>query len=342
MKFTRNLLHFKQLKYGVYTVLMGLIPVWLTVLFFELLIDVKPYLQQVNKIVLTDDYNIKILIYYVIAGCVHITVCAIVGYHFRKSTLLNIPVQVVKQIGRVRMLFLVAVFVLVYWMDNLHIDLSVLSHDRLYILLSKSNFFKEAFQFFPIDYLHFSGQWFRVFSLFPFILICFALIVMVFGGFFVGKEIYNHINKKEIAKEDIKEFVSELNTTLKNYVQLLSIVLVSSTIATVLFFQLPVALIKDAALRENYHSTSMAMGVCWGVIFSLTLLFLCIYPYQLAYKKISDAINKVRISNDPELQKWVDEHKSYYSLIGNLKLVISILSPAAAGIFTTILSHSSF
>jgi hypothetical protein len=80
------------------------------------------------------------------------------------------------------------------------------------------------------------------------------------------------------------------------------------------------------------------MGVCWGVVFSLTLLFLCIYPYALIHKKIKTVIQQNRIKDDPELEKWIYEYTSYYSLMVDNTFIISIVSPAVSSIFSAIIS----
>lgn len=329
-----KLLYFKGLKYGVTTILLALIPVMLAIVFLELFINVGSYDQAVREIEVKKDYNIEILVYYIVSGLVHIIICAIIANQFALTHRKDIPGLKLMVTRNTRLLFLFFVFFLVYFLDRVNINLAYLSHDRLYILMSRSEFFKPSFVSFPG-----SLNWFHLFSTFPFLLICFALSVMIYAGFYIGNEMYNFVYKQEFSIEKIKEHIKELHRLLRNYAQLLSIVMVSSTIATILFFQLPIPLIKDELTKESYKSVSMAMGICWGVIFSLTLLFLCIYPYKLAHKKISSIIQMERIKNDPELEEWIDKHKSYYTFIWNLRLFTSIISPAVAGILTTIISH---
>lgn len=328
------LFHFKGLKYSVSTILFALIPVILAILVLQLFVNVRLYDQGIRTIEIKDGYNIEILIYYIVSGIVHIIICAIIVNQFALSNKQDIPVIKLNVTRNTRVLFLFLVFFLVYSLDRLHINLAYLSHERLYVLLGKSEFFKASFVSFP------SGlDWFHLFSSLPFLLICFALSVMIYAGFYIGNEMYNFVYKQDLSAEKLKEIIKDLHRLLRNYAKLLSIVMVSSTIATILFFQLPVPLIKDELIKANYSNVSMSMGICWGVVFSLTLLFLCIYPYKIAYKKVSLIIQMERVKNDPELEDWIDKHKSYYSFIWNLKLFTSIISPAAAGILTTILSH---
>jgi len=329
-----RLFSFKGIKFSVNIILLSLVPVILAILFLQFFVNTSIYDQGLKKIELQDNYNIEMLIYYIVSGLVHIILCVIVANQFALGYKNNMPGIKLNVSRNVRLLFLIFVFLLVYFLDSIHINLAYLSHDRLYILMNKSEFFRSSFVSFPGRW-----PWFHLFSIFPFLLICFALAVMIYAGFFIGGEMYNFVYKQDFAAEKLKEHIKELHRLLRNYAQLLSIVMVSSTIATILFFQLPVSLIKEELVRRSYSNVSMSMGICWGVVFSLTLLFLCIYPYKLAHKKITSIIQMERIKNNPQLEEWIDKHKSYYSFIWNLRLFTSIVSPAAAGILTTILSH---
>lgn len=329
-----KLFSFKGLKYSINTILMALIPVMLAILLLQFFVNIRQYDKAVREIELKESYNIEMLIYYIVSGLVHIIICAIIANQFALTNKKDITELKLKITRNTRLIFLLFVFFLVYFLDYIHTNLAYLSHDRLYILMSKSEFYRTSFASFPRG-----AQWFHLFSSFPFILICFALAVMIYAGFYIGNEMYNFVYKQDFSVENLKEYIKDLHQLLRNYAQLLSIVMVSSTIATILFFQLPVPLIKDELIKGHYSNVSMAMGICWGVVFSLTLLFLCIYPYKLAHKKISSIVQMERIKNDPALEEWIDKHKSYYTFIWNLRLFTSIISPAAAGILTTIISH---
>lgn len=329
-----NLFSFKGLKYSVSTILFALIPVILAIVVLQFFVNVSAYDQTLRTIEIKAGYNIEVLIYYLVSGLVHLIICAIIANQFALTNKKDIPGIKLSVTRNTRLLFLFLMFFLVYFLDRVHINLAYLSHERLYVLLTKSDFFKPSFAFFPKNL-----DWFHLFSLFPFLLICFALSVMIYAGFYIGNEMYNFVFKQDLSADKLKEHIKDLHRLLRNYAKLLSIVMVSSTIATILFFQLPVPLIKDEVIKISYSNVSMSMGICWGVVFSLTLLFLCVYPYKIAYKKVSTIIQMERVKNDPELEEWIDKHKSYYSFIWNLKLFTSIISPAAAGILTTILSH---
>jgi len=267
-------LHFKGIQYGVKTILSGLIPVTLAIICFEMLIDVGPYQKELKTLLLTKSYNFKMLIYYIVAGFAHIVICSIIIYHFFLTSKKNAPGITLKWTRRIRFVCLLGMFALVFVLDAVHINIAVFSHDRLYILMTQSPFFKSAMRFFPGDFLPTARfQWFRLFSIYPFVLICFALTVMVYGGFYIGKDLQGYINREEIPNKEIKKYISSINSVLKKYAQLLSVVLVSSTLSTVLFFQVPISLLKEQAVKSDYGGVSVSMGICWGVIFSLTFYF---------------------------------------------------------------------
>jgi hypothetical protein len=335
----KKFLAFKELKYSLITVSLGLIPVFVIILLLQLFVDIVPYHSQLKTIDLSDYYDIKMLIYYIVSAIIHLFICIIVSSYFSLSINKNTSIPKLRVMRTFRLFSLVFVFLLVYLIDGLHINLAYLSHDRIYFILSKSIFYSNSFKFFPEDFMLIGMKWFHLFSVLPFTLICVALSVMVFGGFYIGKELYNHVDSKEVSVNTLKEFVSNSNRMLRSYSQLLSVVMVSSTIATVLFFQLPVSLIKDTALRGYYSGVSMSMGVCWGATFSLTLLFLCIFPYSMIHRKIRSVIQDNRVKDDPEFEVWIEENASYFSFFGNIKLIISIVSPVVAGILTTLISH---
>jgi hypothetical protein len=325
---------FKALNYSISTVILALIPVTLAIIFLELFINVSLYDEGIKCIEITDSYDIQMLIYYIISGVVHVIICGIIASQFAIENRIDTPYQKLRIVRITRAFFLLFVFVLVYFLDNINIKLAYLSHERLYILMSKSSYFKDLLILIPTNL-----KWFHLFSLFPFMLICFALSVMIYAGFYIGNEMYNFIDKQELNPDKLKEHVLNLHRLLRNYAQLLSIVLVSSTIATVLFFQVPVPLIADGAIQKSYSNVSMAIGICWGVIFSLTLLFLCICPYRLAHRKLVSIVQSDRVRNSPDLEEWILKYKSYYTFIWNLKLLAPIVSPAVSGILTTIISH---
>ena len=330
---------FKQLKYGVITAIFGLIPVTFVIILFELFIDISPYNHQINLLNVSQNYDIKMLVYYIVSGLSHIIICGIIVGHFFLKSGENAPTFKLKSIQKVRFSLLIIMILLVYFLDKFHFNLAYLSHDRLYILMEKSDFFINILKVFPRDVLHFVDlDLFYTFSLFPFVLICTALAVMIFGSFFIGGKLYEYIDLKELSINDIKVYILNMKLIFKRYTQLLSFVLVSSTIATILFFLVPVSLLENPIEKSNYMGVSIAMGVCWGVVFSLTLLFLCIYPYALIHKKIKTVIQQNRIKDDPELEKWIYEYTSYYSLMVDNTFIISIVSPAVSSIFSAIIS----
>lgn len=335
----KRLFAFKQLKYGIFTAIIGLIPVILAIILFEIFIDVSPYDRQIKLLQVCKNYDIRMILYYITSGFSHIIICCVVVGHFLFKSNKNSPILKLKLLKKIRLSVLLILIFLVFILDKIHLNLAYLSHDRLYILLGKSDFFINILKSFPKDFFHFVNiDLFHVFSIFPFILISLALAVMIFGSFFIGRKLYEFLDQKDIPVNSLKEYILELKSILKKYTQLLSIVLVSSTIATILFFLVPISLLENSVEKNNYIGVSIAMGVCWGIIFSLTLFFLCIYPYSLVHKKITQVIQQNRVKEDLDLEKWIYDNTSYFSLMADQNFILSIISPAIPSIFSAVIS----
>lgn len=340
-KKTVNLFYFKNVRHSLGIILFALIPVVLSVIVFQVFVNRSVYTDALLKLEIKPQYNIVMLLYYLIIGIAHIIISIIVAWQFALLNKRNMPSFKMTAIKKARLLSLIVIFFAIYLVDLFGLNISFLSHERLYLLMQQSDFYKQVFLYFP-DCLfqnYANWEWFRVFSILPFLLICVAVSVMIYGGFYIGNEINRFLSIEDWDLKRIREKLTEQTRILRNYAQLLSIVMVSSTIATILFFLLPIPLIKDPLQKNEFMNVSFAMGICWGVIFSLTLLFLCIYPYKKVHDRISILVQMERVKNDPEHENWLLRHKNHYTFSWNFRLIVSILSPAATGILATLASQ---
>jgi len=115
--------------------------------------------------------------------------------------------------------------------------------------------------------------------------------------------------------------------------------MVSSTVATVLYLQVPMSLIENDVQRQSFQSLSLSVGFSWGLVFSFTLLFLCIHPYLKINQLVSNYSNDHRLSDDEATIAWIEEKKEVFSVSNNVKLITSIVSPTMASLLTTFLSR---
>lgn len=333
-----------EIKYGIQIVAFGLIPIAITLLITELYL--RPELCYDSFVLATKQnpymFDSKYLIYYLTSGFAHLTLSVLVIWQFKQIIYSNTSFWKITIGKRVRIFIVVISCFLVYLLDVLHLDLAFVSHDRIYFILSKSYYYQAYFKMFPSDFFNsiLNFDFFYIFSILPFSLISVALIVMTFGSFAMGKTVQEFIIGSKGRTEDLIKSTAKFSQKFKDIIFLLSIVLATSTIATVLLFQLPVPLIEEGAGRNIYQGDSFAYGIKWGVIFSFTLLFLCIYPYYKMQKTVTQHIQKIRIKNDPVLEEWLSNNGTTFSFVSNIKFLTSIASPSIAGLLTTILSGS--
>ena len=113
----------------------------------------------------------------------------------------------------------------------------------------------------------------------------------------------------------------------------MSAVLVTSTIATIIFFELPLPyLLKDSIGYQIFSQSSIAMGITWGVIFSLTMLFMYFYPLIIVHKTIKRVQKENLIINNREIVEWTNKIEDNYIIYKDLKSSLSVLLPSIIGI----------
>lgn len=342
MKFFIKYFAFSEIKNSSRIILLGLIPVSIAILVLEFCFDSSIYKTSLDKYKVSNaNLDIKYLIFYLTSGFTHAVLCFLVIWQFDKILKRDISQYKLTILSRARTMITITTFLLVYGLDYIEINISYLSHQRVYTILSSAEFYSNSFKVFPRDFFYsiLDFDFFYIFSLFPFSLICIALAVMVFGSFAIGKELSSITESATNSVKELENTISIFNQKFKNIIFLLSLVLITSSIATVLLFQLPVPLIEDEVLMHIFQGESFAFGISWGVIFSLTLLFLCIYPYYKLHHLMLKKIKSERIKDDPSLEQWLLKNENTYSFTSNVKLLISIASPSIAGILTSIISN---
>jgi len=120
----------------------------------------------------------------------------------------------------------------------------------------------------------------------------------------------------------------------------LGIMLATSTISTILFFQLPIPIFKDIDLYKTYQEVSFSMGFCWAVIFSLTMLSMCLYPIIIVHRKINKIIHKEEFKAVDKFKNWVTENRNIFSLSYSLRTILSFFSPVIISVITKFFSKS--
>lgn len=343
MKFIRayNLLgaitEFGEVKIAAKTFLFMLIPVAAFIVIFEILIPKDSILNKATPDVLIKNIsNIKIYIIYLVSGVSHIIISLAVIVYMTNLLFKDIS-RLKKRILKISItVFIVSLSGLFLISDYLELNLALLSHERIYSILIMSDYFSPYFKTLPeLVSLDSFNNGFYLFSIMPFSLIFLGLIIIVFTCFNIGKDLNYFFNM--VRFENTEEERARLLTRIKafhNYLYILSFILVTSIIATIFFMQIPLVCLLPGDFYQSFLGTSVGMGICWGVIFSLTMLFMCFYPFILINKKLKSVYTNIEITGNDDLKEWIMQIQNNYLIYKNIKTLLSVLSPIIISLFT--------
>ena len=334
--FTKNIGEIGEVRIAFKTFLFMLIPVFTFVIILEALIPKSSIVTEIDtSLILSKIDDIKIYILYLVAGSSHIIISFVVLIYMTNLLLKNSSRYKERLIKYSVIIFSVVLTSLFFIVDYFGFNLALLSHERIYSVLMKSPYFFSYFTLFPGSFLlNHQDCGFYLFSLMPFSLIFLGLLVIVFTCLNIGKDL-NYFFKKVKFDTGIEERKNLLNRikAFHNYLYILSFVLVTSTVATVLFLQLPLVCMSRGDLYQSFLETSVGIGICWGVIFSLTMLFMCFYPFVMINKKLKSIYIESEITGNVELKKWIVQLQNNYLIYKNVKTLISVLSPFIISLF---------
>lgn len=312
-----------------------LLPVVLFLLAFELFIDqtvIRDILNSSQDCVLKN-HKIDTYILYLTSGITHLIISSIVIFYLRRK-LYSTGASIKKRVLKIRTSFFIFLIVLIFQViDNIDLNLGLLSHNRIYSVLIHSQNIGFLFNKLPSESFIFN---FYTFSIISFGLISFGLIVIIFTCLNIGKDLSNFLYSFKSGEYTSFEGRNKLIRQIKNfhtYLYLLSSVLVTSTIATILFFQLPLS--QMAYLSEAYNSfskLSTSMSLTWGIIFSLTMLFMCFYPFHIIQQNIKKVKKEYSHTTEKEIIEWFDEVENNYIIHKDLKSMISVFLPTFIGL----------
>lgn len=321
----------EEIKYSFKTFGAMLVPVTALLLVLELLIPKPLLLSNIEKFSFhTDVFNFKTYLLYLVGASTHILVSGTILIILYRRLISNVTAVKRKTLTTYFFIFLVVMVILMLSVDALGLNLAILSHDRTYATLINSpswaKLFKTVLQF-HCGSLDVKG--FYLFSIMPFLLISLGLSCIVITCLNLGRDLKTFLNriKPDHGKVD-KEALNEHLFSFQHYLHTLSFVLVTSTIATVLFLQLPATCIQNPDILDDFLKVSYGVGVCWGVTFSLTMLFMCFYPYVVIQSRIKRLLTDSEVAEDLELRQWLASAKNKYLIYNNLKSVLSIFAPA--------------
>jgi hypothetical protein len=131
--------------------------------------------------------------------------------------------------------------------------------------------------------------------------------------------------------------LSDAVETLRSHALALSLVLVTSTLGTVAYLRIPLGLLADVE-RSSFKTISDAVGLVWGVTFSLTLLALCVYPFIRLRAHFSKARNQAHVTHSGVVDQWLKENRALLHVPTNLQLLLSVLLPATVAVVANLVS----
>lgn len=277
------------------------------------------------------NYSPSYLLLYIGFGSAHIILSSVVIVHYIK-TIWPKRLEFKKQLITILSLIIpinTLPVILTTWLSDP--SLAWYSHERIYIILKKAKALKHFFN---------DNDLFHDFSLFPVTLILVGLLVQVFAAFNLGKIIYTFKKASKLYK-DREKFQLDAQKYLKSIreiIRITSMIMVSSTICTLLFFLVPLQFISDKGFIKIYHETSVAVGIYWGIIFSLTLLFLGLWSFHCWSKIVNDVVKRKKFQADKNISKWLVEKSDLFSLVSNTQFSLSIASPLLMSVFSALVA----
>ncbi len=317
-----------EIKLTYRTFFIMLMPILLVLIILELFVPEAMVRTEISSYsISTASFSINGYLLYLISAGAHFLISGTIFTLLFMRLLNNVSNEKRKVLLRHFLILLTLMFTLMVIVDSMELNLALLSHDRTYSTLLKSGHWKDTFSTFIGSKS--SNYGFYTFTIMPVGLIVMGLACIVVTCLNVGKDLTKFMNKiKPDHGETNKVVLNEHLKSFQHYIHTLSFVLVTSTIATVLFIQLPATCINDDVLLSKFLSTSYDIGICWGVIFSLTMLFMCYYPHFRIQKEIKNLLLEAKVSENTELYSWLNNTNNKHLLYNDLKSVMSIFAPA--------------
>lgn len=284
-------------------------------------------------------HDLTPLFVYYIAWAAHMFVSGSVIFLGARSAYRNIPSDKAAAMRRFAILATLMTMFFLLLVDALHCKLAVLTHERIFSVLSREHSLCPFFEYEAEPHNH-PISFPTIFSLFPIISVgaafwATATIVLCasrsLGDF---HEINNILDAKVTARMTA---FSETLEALRSQVLALSLVLVTSTLGTVAYLRTPLGLLADAD-RHSFKTVSDAIGLMWGVTFSLTLLALCFYPFIRLRVHLKAFDQEAVLTHSEALRQWLKENRALMQVPANLQLVLSVLLPATVAVVTNLVS----
>jgi hypothetical protein len=228
----------------------------------------------------------------------------------------------------------------VFAADATRRNIALLSHQRIFNVLSQSPALASMFR----GEVQLFGRTIPVptsFSILPMTAIGAALWAMATVILCCSKSLaafQRSDQDSDASQEDRVVAFGDAMEALRAHFLALSLVLVTSTLATIAFFRTPLGILRSVE-RVQYQAVSNAMGLVWGATFSLTLIALCVYPFCVLRQRFEILERDAKDAQNEPLVKWIRKHRALLQVPANLKVILSMLTPATISVLSSLISH---
>ena len=278
--------------------LLALIPVCSFLFLFEVSIRQANLSSITNWIIDTHEANPSYIIYYISSAALHTIVCAFFTLQFFRSPIAVISKE--KEIGiklhaLIASLLIICCFIIIVTAFDTYLER--LSHHVIYASLIGNAFFVNFFSCVLGSVSAGVCTGIYAFSFIPMFLVTIGHLATVIVIFDIGAKL---CELDKVADEKLwKERANFAINLFREKFYALSTILFTSSICATHYFLLPLSVITDEKSSISYRAFASSMSISWGIIFSLTLCAILVFPY-LRYRARIYEISKLRRANEPD------------------------------------------
>ncbi|MDP9191909.1 MAG: hypothetical protein M3P06_09440 [Acidobacteriota bacterium] len=300
-------------------------------------------------------HDLAPLVNYYISWVAHLTVSVGVAYGARRGAL-HASEPKAPFLSQFPLAVCLLIVALVLAADAFHTRMAVLSHERLFNVLSAEPSLAPLFRV-EAEIPNFTLSLFSIigvatalwtptltlsfptwFSFFPIVGVATAIwttcVVIMCASKFLVTFTAQDVDTPEV---DPRAKLTESIEALRTHMLALSLVLVTSTLGTIAYLRIPLGLLADGP-RSEFKSISDSVGLVWGIMFSLTLVALCLYPLIVLRERFATLRAQTEDTKNKLMEKWMDENRLLVQVPTNLQLLLSIVSPAAVAVVSNLVS----
>lgn len=324
---------FREIRHALWMIGFAFVPPAAVAIVFELSLP-EHTIEQMSPIKppATGGRDFAPILHYYIAWVTHGLVSVGVAFFAARSAFRNTAITKTTVLKRFRIMVFLFTLLIVLIADAAHCNLALLSHERLFNVLSADISLSPLFQQ-ERQIGGYTISCFTVFSIFPVTAIAAAFwaaitIILCASKFLVEFE----RTDPGLGMDDRVAAFNEAMDELRSHFTALSLVLITSTLTTVAYLRTPLGLLS-AVERHSFKTLTDAVGLAWGMTFSLILLALCLYPFGML-RECFDRLSREAqgINHGEVLAGWVRMNRVVLQVPGNLQMVLSVLLPATVAV----------